>query len=52
MDVTVSGEAKKPAGKITARIEADVEFGSATVAGHKLSMGSKGWNPALFSVAF
>lgn len=52
MDVTVSGAAKKPSGTITARIEADVEFGSATVAGHKLSMGSKGWDPALFSVKF
>lgn len=52
MDVTVTGDSKKPTGAITARIEADVEFGSATVAGHTLSMGSKGWNPALFSVRF
>ncbi len=52
MDVTVDGDAKKPEGTVTARIEADVEFGGATVAGHSLSMGSKGWNPALFAVKF
>ena len=52
MDVTVSGNATKPEGTVTARIEADVEFGNATVAGHSLSMGSKAWQPALFSVKF
>lgn len=52
MDVTVGGSSTKPEGTVTAQIEADVEFGSATVAGHTLSMGSKGWNPALFSVKF
>lgn len=52
MDVAVGGEAKKPTGTVTARIEAGVEFGGATVAGHSLSMGSKDWNPALFSVKF
>tara|TARA_R110000772_G_scaffold72655_1_gene158532 strand:+ start:1345 stop:2082 length:738 start_codon:yes stop_codon:yes gene_type:complete len=52
MDVTVSGNATKPEGSVTARIEADVEFGNATVAGHSLTMGSKAWKPALFSVKF
>jgi hypothetical protein len=52
MDVSVAGVTSKPMGTVTARIEADVEFGGATVAGHSLSMGSKGWNPALFSVKF
>ncbi len=52
MDVTVGGIFSKPEGTVTARIEADVEFGNATVAGHSLSMGSKSWQPALFSVKF
>ena len=52
MDVTVGGNTTKPEGTVTARIEADVEFGKATVAGHSLSMGSKAWKPALFSVKF
>ena len=52
MDVSVGGVSKKPTGTVTARIDVGVEFGSATVAGHSLSMGSKEWNPALFSVKF
>ncbi|GAC19370.1 hypothetical protein [Paraglaciecola arctica] len=52
MDVTVEGVTGKPTGSVTARVDAGVEFGSANVAGHTLSMGSKDWNPALFSVKF
>ena len=52
MDVIVGGLSSKPTGTVTARIDAGVEFGSATVAGHSLSMGSKDWNPTLFSVKF
>lgn len=52
MDVSVAGSAGKPQGTITARIDAGVEFGSANIAGHSVSMGSKAWNPALFTLTF
>ena len=52
MDVTVGGAAGKPEGSITARIEAGVQFGSANIGGHSVSMGSKSWAPALFSMTF
>ena len=52
MDVSVGGAANKPKGKITSRIKADVNFGGANIAGHSVSMGSKAWDPALFSVTF
>nr|CRH05926.1 protein of unknown function [Candidatus Magnetococcus massalia] len=52
MDLTMDGNLNKPKGTIAARIEAEVVFGKASVAGKSLSMGSKGWNPQLFSVSF
>ncbi len=52
MDVSVGGEIKKPGGSLTARVEADVQFGGASIAGQSVSMGSKGWNPTLFNVKF
>jgi hypothetical protein len=52
MNLSIGGLTSKPTGSVTARINAGVQFGNATIAGHSLSLGLKDWNPALFSVKF
>jgi len=37
----------KPVGSVDVRVESEVEFGSASVAGHTLHFGNKSWNPTI-----
>lgn len=52
MDLAASLNGSTVGGSMTARVESEVSFGSASIAGKTVSMGSKGWNPTLVKEKF
>ena len=52
IDADIDISKKTPQGLIGIRVESGVDFGSATLVGHTISLGGKSWNPTLFSARF
>ena len=52
LDVDIDISKKTPQGIVGIRVDSGVDFGSATLVGHTVSLGGKSWSPTLFKAKF